>query len=472
MWKSILTPDRERRASDDIIKIGENIMRQTIIVVLILIILSTVIGEARPGNDPNAAVRYLMALGSLPDVLDKHLDIIDKTHTVDDFGKFDKETRAVLDHPKVAMAMTLLKAGAACPECNFTPDDRGLYSDMIPPYRRIRQFARLARAYAWKCEQEGNLEEAASVLTSVFMLGQHVEENGVLISTMIGIAVRKIAVVALQEMRTRHPQFDWQKTLVPFFAKIPRPAANIKVSLAYERQGIENSLRLGKTRPEIFDKDLVFLAPPLMITSLAKDSFAGKPDLPRVPVSTACRERQRGLLAGVERLQKDIGRVLPATMSADLRPSLAGSGYVSDEVFTCPGSGAISLTPITAETYQVTCSLHGVPQATDTVDLNAEPTVLEPLALSNEVKQALTTAYIKSIAATPEYDRQLKEAMKFYEDLLALEPTAPDFIQRARAIQESVYRTKNIFAWSLIPSFDKAQEQANILQKEIDDLLK
>ncbi|HQG28813.1 MAG TPA: hypothetical protein PLY73_09645, partial [Candidatus Ozemobacteraceae bacterium] len=207
---------------------------------------------ARPGNDPNGAVRYLNAIGHLPAVPNEVLDEFGKIETFDALGALSTASALLLRDPKVKSAMDLLRLGAACRQCNFTPDDRQHFSDYIPPYRRLRQLARLARAWAWQQEKDGRPEAAFDTLTSTFMLGQHIEDNGLIISTMIGIAIRKIAANALIEFRSRHPEEIWKTRLTDFFKRIPSPAADIKASVEYERTGFINTLRDAKTNPELF----------------------------------------------------------------------------------------------------------------------------------------------------------------------------------------------------------------------------
>lgn len=404
---------------------------------------------ARPGNDPNGAVRYLNAIGQLPAVANEVLDEFGQVEKFDELGKLGSASAALLHEAKVKSAMDLLHLGAACQQCNFTPDDRQHFTDFIPPYRRLRQLARLARAYAWQAEKDGRPDTAFDTLTSVFMLGQHVEDNGVIISTMIGIAIRKIAANALIEFRTRHPEEAWKTRLADFFKRIPRPAVNMQASIEYERTGFMNTLRDAKAHPEIF-RDIG-----MELDFPASASAPASPD-----TTKTCHANLRVLMGALEMLVMDYGQPLPATITSDLLPSLVRLGYLKNPV-SCPDSGKFDLTGLDTEAPRATCSLHGNPDAPSESAIRSE----------NEKKER-TAEYLTKLATTPDYDRMMNECSKMYDELLAVDPNAADFEAKCDDIQKRVESSENIFIRNGIPSLKKAYTEVKDLQEKIDRLLK
>lgn len=423
-------------------------MRNAVLVLVSLLLIAHPL-TARPGNDPNGAVRYLNAIGQLPAVSNEVLDGIGKIEKFEDLANLDSASAALLREPKVKSAMDLLRLGAACRQCNFTPDDRQLFSDFIPPYRRLRQLARLARAWAWQQEKDGRPDTAFDTLTSTFMLGQHVEDNGMIISTMIGIAIRKIASNALIEFRTRHPEDVWKTRLSDFFKRIPTPAVNMKASIEYERTGFLNTLRDAKTNPEIFRDIGMELDLP------ASASVAAKPD-----TTKACHANLRVLMGALEMLLMDYSQPLPATISGNLQPSLVQLGYLKSPA-TCPDGGTYDLTGLETESPRATCSLHGNPDAPSESALRKE----------DEQKER-TAAYLINLAATPDFDRLVEECSKMYDELIAIDPNAADAEAKFEDIQKRVEASENIFIRNGIPSLKKASAEVKNLQEMIDRLLK
>ncbi|HOY68503.1 MAG TPA: hypothetical protein PLP29_16615 [Candidatus Ozemobacteraceae bacterium] len=423
-------------------------MRHALLVLVSFMLIASPL-IARPGNDPNGAVRYLNAIGQLPSVSNEVLDEFGKVETREEMGKLGSEAVSFLREGKVKSAMELLRLGAACPQCNFTPDDRQHFSDYIPPYRRLRQIARLARAYAWQLENDGRHEAAFDTLTSIFMLGQHVEDNGVIISTMIGIAIRKIAVNALIEFRTRHPEEAWKTRLATFFKRIPRPAVNMPASIEYERTSFMNTLRDAKVHPEIF-RDLG------MELDFPGAAAVVKPSSDTVRL---CHANLRVLMGALEMLCMDYAQPLPATISSDIPGSLVKLAYVKAPL-ACPGGGTYELSGLDTEAPRATCTLHGNP------DTPSETAIQE-----TDEKKERTAAFLIELAATPEYDRLMDECSKMYDELLRLDPAAADFEARCDELQKRVETSDNIFIRNGIPNLKKAYTEVKDLQGKIDRLL-
>ncbi|MFZ2955717.1 MAG: hypothetical protein WA705_02320 [Candidatus Ozemobacteraceae bacterium] len=423
--------------------------KPTHILIMVLFLFTTIALSARPGNDPNAATRYLLAIGQLPNVTEKVLDDVGLIEKFEDFGKIGKDGTALLADEKFRMAMRMLKLGAACPTCNFTPDDTQSFDDPVPPFRRIRQLARLARAYAWDREKAGDLAETVETLTATFMLGQHVEENGILISTMIGVACRKIAANALLEFRSRHPETEWKEKLAIFFKRIPQPSADIKASLKYERDGVEKALRKAKSSPEIF-RSCGLDSPEAASSSVPATAAPDK----------ECRATQRVIVGGIEMLLMDYPLPLPATITADLSQALFTLKYLKKPV-ACPEGGKISIVLNDKGGADTECSRHGT---VDTPSAQAKQA-------DNDKKDASFNYYSK-LAATPEYDRLVDECMKFYDEMLALDLGNPAVQPAYDALWKKIEGAKNPFASAVIPNFRKAGEEARKLEGLIEQLKK
>ncbi len=415
----------------------------------ILFLLSVVSLSARPGNDPNAAVRYLLAIGQLPAVSETVIDDIGSIEKFEDLGKLSPEGRVCLDDEKFHTAVKLLKLGAACPECNFTPDDGQSFLDPVPPYKRMRQMVKLARAFSYDREKAGDLTGAVDLLTSSFMVGQHLEKDGTLISMMVGIACRKMAANALLEFTERHPETNWKERITGFFKRIPRPFAKIKPCVEYERGMVENTLKMAKKDPEMF--------------RILELPVPGEKEAPKEPAQDSglkiCQSNQRVLTGAIEMMVMDHPFPLPATISADVPGALLSMKYILKPV-VCPGEGEYKLTFDEKGLVKVECSKHGGP---DTPSLAAKKEAAEQAEKCFQ--------YYSKFSATPEYDRQVAECLEFYDELLSLDTNDPGIKATVEAIMKKVEASGNAFANQAIPNITKIAEQVRTLEELVDKLL-
>ena len=425
-----------------------------LIVFVVLFLFTALTLTAKPGNDPNAAVRYLLAIGQLPFASEKVLDELGLIEKFEDLQKIGKEGKAFLADEKIKMSMRMLQLGAACPTCNFTPDDKQTYEDAVSPYRRLRQLARLARVYAWDREKAGDLAGAVESLTAAFMLGQHLEEGGILISTMVGVACRKLAVVALLEFRTRHQETMWKDKLVAFFKKIPHPSADILASLKYERVGVENTLRAAKASPEMFRT----IGIPVLVPAVPAAAAESAPT--SASLGKECLVGQRILAGAIEMLAMDYSFPFPATITADLPNALVSLKYLKMPA-VCPAGGKINVTLDDKGKPTIECVKHG------TVD-SPSPEAQQAKADMNEV----VFQYYSKLVGTPEYDRLVTECFKFYDELMALELSTPTAQSAYDSLWEKINASKNPFAQRVIPNFRKAWEEARKLEVLIEQAQK
>lgn len=188
-------------------------------------------------TDNNAALRYLMAIGHMPAIEENVINefaAISASQTVDGISSAAAEIAAKMDTRK---AFSLIVNGAKLTECDFTPDNRRFSpEDHSPPYRALRNLARIAAAQAWLLEKRGNLDGAFELLTATIIMGSHLSKNDVLIGALVGKAIAEIGVRGVAEFFRRHPEPRFREQFSAKLASLPRPIINIMGAMKGERQ--------------------------------------------------------------------------------------------------------------------------------------------------------------------------------------------------------------------------------------------
>lgn len=82
-----------------------------------------------------------------------------------------------------------LIAAAGVPDCDWGVDYEAGWEMLLPYLPPCRQSARILRADALRCLREGSMIAAVERIRAMLRLSVHASENGVLISTMVGIAM-------------------------------------------------------------------------------------------------------------------------------------------------------------------------------------------------------------------------------------------------------------------------------------------
>ncbi|MBF0499707.1 MAG: hypothetical protein HQM09_06220 [Candidatus Riflebacteria bacterium] len=386
-------------------------------------------------NDPNAAVRYLMALGWFippPKSVDREFS------RISDFAELKNQSSSAqeyLDNSAQTKALQLLKRGGACPNCSFNPDS-SLSDDSIPPYERLEQLARFANVSGGMRARDGNFSEAVDLFIAIYQLGQHLEEDGQIYSAMVGYGLRKnLALVSMKNLLGMNPPPEVRTKLMQFLNALPNPVLGSKRILERERVIMINFLREVKSRPALLQGFILVEA-------------SGTQKLTRNP-EKMCQENQITLTRALLALQQDFDP-LPATVTANLKTALLAGHYL-DKFPVCPGGGRLGTTHRADGKLICVCSKHASWMKSD----SQNPDVPED------------SKGMREFVNSPEYDRLVAELVSLYSEGIALDQSDPDYLRKAAELGTRVETSDNVLIKTIIPNFAKILE----CQKKLDELI-
>jgi hypothetical protein len=189
---------------------------------------------AKIGRANNAAGAYLRTWDSLPMADLRSLGTA--AAEVADAKALTPERRALL--ARHSSYIDSLIAASATPDCDWGMAYEQGWDVLLPHLGQMRQTARILRADAIRCVSEGSMIAAVERVRAMLRVSVHAAENGVLISTLVGIAI------GAQATDTAHALLDSGKMtpaqarmLLAGFREVPRKDFyNVGLAVENERQ--------------------------------------------------------------------------------------------------------------------------------------------------------------------------------------------------------------------------------------------
>lgn len=207
----------------------------SILLTMVLVVGLTNSAIAEVAKDNNAALRYLLAMGFMPEMTGNSSELA-HVENIETFKKLSKELQDKVGVVNNYRIKNLLAFAAKCTYCNLAPDFQNLFGeDIVPPYRSLRTFARFLNAGAWKLISERNHLEGAKLIVATFRYGDDIEDHGPLIGYMVGLAIRKIALRSMKNFLAGDFEQETKNYIIDYLKSIPKPAFN-------PREGLQNEL--------------------------------------------------------------------------------------------------------------------------------------------------------------------------------------------------------------------------------------
>lgn len=396
----------------------------------------------------NAAVGYLMAIGWMTPPSEQVLNQIDRADSLESLKSFTSETWHYFSDSRMPIVLRFLKQGADCDFCRYIYERTYLPDDLVPPYRRLRDLAKIARGAGLKMLKEGNASEAFEIFKAVFRMGEGLEQDETLLSGHISVLIRKEIVKPFEEVITTASDSSVIEMVREYLRSLPKTTTGYKNLLEYERRYIENSLKFMKSHPETVD-DFQILTP--------SNSDKNKITLSESPLSK-CQANQRVLQGALELLTLDFNP-LPASMTPAIIPEyLVHSGYLK-EFPVCPQRGRYEVFTSSDGSLSFHCTIHPEP------DYKAIQKNLQDQAQAEKEK-------LRTFVNTPEFDALCMETLAFMDEAIAMDQNVPDFIAKLDAFTKKVEASPNALVRKMIPSFRKLYQHRLELDESIQNLAK
>ncbi len=395
-------------------------------------------------NDPNAAMRYLMAIGFMPTITDDEGKALADVTDAKTFQALPAALKSKVGEAMGFRIKKLLEYAKNCPDCNFMPDSSYNAEDIVPPYKTLRKFARFLNAGAWKAFISGQQKEAATLWVAVFRFGDDVENYGPMISYMIGHAIREIAVKSMKNALAGECKPEAKTIMVDYLKALPRPAFSLKEGLTFEKTFGDKMLEILNADP----KSLVELLPAddTAMTTVKK-------------TGAGCNANQRVLMGALEMAMMDGIAFEKGADNTAILARLVKDKYLKNAP-ECPEKGKYSTDLISEKEYKVSCSCGSTFEAPRNVEYEVQ--VKDPAKL-----EAKALEYHSS----GKYAKDRKEIAEYYDKMMAMDALQPDGLKIIADLQADYEKRGNL----LIPNaidFHKAFGKQLQLQQEIDSIIK
>ncbi|PKL49516.1 MAG: hypothetical protein CVV42_05910 [Candidatus Riflebacteria bacterium HGW-Riflebacteria-2] len=430
-------------------------MRKTIVTVLMVLMFASLCA-AQPAKfvDDNAALRYLMAMGYMPQISSKTADKLADVRDLESFKKLTKDNLKELNSASgfLYTVTRLLDLAADCSECTFIVDKNLDFDTIVPPYRSIRLFARYINAQGWQDAENEAYVEAARKFCHVFRLGLNVSSDGFAINGSFGIAIQKMAVESINNLLALNSDEKVKKILADCFANLPKPIVDSKVHIGYERVFIANSLIRAEKDPTMFGHMELF-----------KDE-SRKPEPKIVAPDKACAANQRVLMGALEMYFMDNEFAPLSSDSETVIKMLVDQKYLKTGP-VCENKGKYIFTLAEGEEYyDVSCSCGADPEKQSASI--GETKEKEP-EFSPEVMKKIDE-YIKSEA----YVEDKKEINVIFDEMLKIDPYTTTGDEAAGKLAERIESNKSTLVQYLMMNPQSFYKTLRENQQRIDDLVK
>ena len=421
-------------------------MNKIIMTLVALFVVSSVVLTAQePPRDPNAAMRYLMAMGFMPNISDDDGMKIGEVNSLETYEELPLNLKTAVGEASSFRIKKLLEAAAACTQCNFMPDNTFNPEDIAPPFKAIRKFARFLNAGAWKAIKDGRHEDGARMLVSVFRFGDDMENHGPLISYMLGLGIRNIAMGSMQNLVAGDFKAEAKKIVIDYLKSLPRPALPIKEAIAYERKFSEKLLATLES-----DEGMVELLKQL----------EPQPQTDTTKEASSCNANQRVIMGAIEMASMDGITFEKFPDFKAIEEKLLTDKYIR-KGFECPNKGQYKV-EFSDKDFVVSCSCGANPNAAPPIEETKPAVPADPVLL------AKAQEYKKS----GKFEKDRAEFLEYHDKILAIDDMQPDAMQKITTLHNDYTNRKNLLIDGIAADFTKCFDKQFKLQAEIDNLTK
>ncbi len=400
-----------------------------------------------PYRDPNAALRYLMAIGYMPEMAKEEVESLMEVHNAERYAALSGGLRRKLGEAGSFRIKSLLQSAAACSVCSFVPDSKFDPQDIMPPYRTLRNFARFINAGAWGVISAGNHEQGAEMLVSVFRFGADSEKYQPLIGYMLGLGIRNIAMESMKNFLAGDYRAEAKKIITDYLKSLPKPAFNAKNSLVWERAYLVKTLDMLTRSTE-------------GVVELLKVFGDESASAPASNKPMACVPNQRVLMGAIEMALMDGLKFENGKKGSEIIAELVEKKYLKAGL-ACPDKGEYKIEFIKEDDYKVSCSCGADPE--------------KPVEKKEEVKPALNPELevkAKEYLASGRLEKDVRELYEYFDKVMACDPLESGLVEKLQTMKNDYESRDNMLIKAIVPDFSKVYEKQFKLQETIDGLIR
>ena len=206
-------------------------------------------------DDPNAALQYWQAFGSLPVMSDKERELVGAWQT----APLDPATDKLVQSS--APALKQLHRGSTCNHCDWGLNKEDSFDLRLPHLVKARELVRVAFLRARQRMGAGQNAAAIDDIIDALVLARRVGADDILIGILVQASIEQMAVEALAPQLGAFSKENLA-TLATRLAQLP-PGGSVRGSVVWEHKygllSLISQLKAASTTPESAKPQLVKL---------------------------------------------------------------------------------------------------------------------------------------------------------------------------------------------------------------------
>lgn len=404
-------------------------MKKIMLGILLVMVSASCLIAVEPPEfiDNNAALRYLLAMGYMPQLSTETADRLINLNSLEALKKLQAKNVQELtaDENFVTTVFRLLDLAAECPHSAFMVDSEYDFDSIVPPYRSIRLFARFINVRGWMDAEKGNYVGAAKKFVHVFRLGVNFGNDGPAVNAMISMGIQRIAIESINNLLKLTRNAEVKKVLRDYFASLPKPVLNFKIFLNNEKRFIDNSLIKTEKAPEL-------LAQAGFMTDEAEKKTEKTAPVEKPADDVLCAGNQRVLMGAIEMYLMDHESAPEVKDSLAFINKLVAEEYLKSAP-QCPGKGSYSVNAAAEGNFIVTCSCGVTPESATTSAHASEGPEVSPEVIKK----------IRDYLMSHEYADDKKEIDAIFAEMLDIDPYAADAELRCGKLSDRITNSQH-----------------------------
>lgn len=410
-------------------------MKTSKTIILVLCLLFPVLGFSQGFVDENAGLRYLMAIGYMPEFSVEELANLDSLNTLYFYDALSVNIKSKLGKKKFETVYLLMENADKCKNFSLLVDHEYSLNSFAPPYRVIRNFSNYLMAEAWDLVKRNEIVKATKLMVLCMSLGRNIASEGMMINSMPGIAIQIDFIIAMKSLLAHTNNIEAKNILKDYFNTISKTAIDLSPSLKAE-------IRYARK----FTKDILKKPELLAYRMFEKENKAPE----KTEKEKECLNNKNVLKCALDMAtldNKDLHELKPSEKVLEF---LVGKKYIT-QIPVCPRNGKYSIVFEKNGFYDAHCTC-------GSSDLSGPSKELSP----EQIEKA------KQYLSSDKFKEDCRKIDEFCQEIEKIKGIDDDSLALAKDISGRLRKTENPLIRMAIMGPAVFIEEARDLKKEID----
>jgi len=206
---------------------------------------------AKGFKDENAGLRYLMAMGYMPEFSTEELANLDGLNSLKEFEALSVNIKSKLGQKKFDTVFRLMENANECKHFSLLVDHEYSLNSFAPPFRVIQNFSNYLMAEAFDLLKRNENVKAAKLMISCMKLGRNITSEGMMINSTPGISIQIDFLWAIENVLVHNKNIEARNIFKSYFDSIPKISIDLTSSFEAETKYSRNFIKEIKNKPEL-----------------------------------------------------------------------------------------------------------------------------------------------------------------------------------------------------------------------------